>query len=256
MTTVLVNRLVVPTGVPDMTLSGSLGSSATSTTVSAVPSNLGTSGNVRMLIYAPGDANPEFIDMTSRSGTTLTIARQVEEVSAYPECAHASGAGLWIVQTVGTTMTASPYVHCQDQETSGTNGGTFTSGSWQTRVLNTKVTDTASIATLASNQITLAAGTYEIRASAPAFYVNAHQTRLQNVTASTTLIIGTTEYTNAALSSGVQTRSFLSGRFTVAAGQALELQHQCTTTDSTTGLGVAGSFGVEIYADLELWKVS
>lgn len=145
------------------------------------------------------------------------------------------------------------YICLQDQETQNTGGGAFTSGSWVTRVLNTKVVDTGSNCTLASNQFTLSAGTYRIRASAPAALVNNHQIRLQNITAGTTLIVGTSEYANVA---GVgQSRSFVMGRFTVAASQALAIQHQCNTSNAlTTGLGAQANFTTEVYCVVELEK--
>jgi hypothetical protein len=154
------------------------------------------------------------------------------------------------VQVVGVP----PYVSIQDQKTQNTAGGTFTSGSWQTRTLNTEVTDTASIASIASNQITLPAGTYRIRATAPAFKTDAHQTRLWNATDSSLLLTGTTEI--SAASDGTQTRSEVSGRFTLSGTKAIELQHQCATTGTTTGFGSAANFTTEVYSSVELWKES
>jgi hypothetical protein len=152
-----------------------------------------------------------------------------------------------------TGTTTVQYICLQDQETQNTGGGAFTSGSWVTRVLNTKVVDTGSNCTLASNQFTLSAGTYRIRASAPAALVNNHQIRLQNITAGTTLIVGTSEYANVA---GVgQSRSFVMGRFTIAASQALAIQHQCNTSNAlTTGLGAQANFTTEVYCVVELEK--
>ena len=72
------------------------------------------------------------------------------------------------------------YVLVQDQKSSGTEGGGCTAGTWKTRDLNTEVADTASIASLASNQITLSAGTYRVRANAPGFHVDRHKARLQD----------------------------------------------------------------------------
>ena len=48
----------------------------------------------------------------------------------------------------------------QDQKASGTAGGDFTSGAWQTRTLNTEVFNTITGSALAANQVTLPAGTY------------------------------------------------------------------------------------------------
>ena len=66
------------------------------------------------------------------------------------------------------------FLHIQDQKPQGTNGGTFTSGAWRTRDLNTVLTNTITGASLADNQITLPAGKYYVEASAPAYQTFAH----------------------------------------------------------------------------------
>lgn len=156
-----------------------------------------------------------------------------------------------------TGTTTNQYISIQDQKTSGTAAGTATSGSWQTRVLQTIASDTGSnVVSLASNLFTLSAGTYRIRASAPAFGVNSHQIRLQNTTLAATILTGSSEF-SFQTSAFAQTRSALAGRFTVAAGQALAIQHQFQATSvGTNGMGDPGSFGTEVYTIVELEKES
>lgn len=154
-----------------------------------------------------------------------------------------------------TLTVAIPTLHVQDQKAANTAGGTFTSGSWQTRDLNTVVTNTITGASLASNQITLPAGTYHIFASAPAHAVYAHKAKLYDITNSADLIIGTSEYTHN--TSPKMTRSFVQGRFTLAAETVVELQHRCGTTIATAGFGTACNFAVvEVYSDVEIQKVA
>ena len=50
--------------------------------------------------------------------------------------------------------------------------------------------------------------------------------------------------------------SVIVGRITVAASQALEVQHRCETTKSSAGYGVALSFGDEIYTIAMFKKVA
>jgi hypothetical protein len=145
------------------------------------------------------------------------------------------------------------YALLQDQKTSGTNGGTATSGSWQTRTLNTEVVDANGIVSLSANQFTLEAGTYRIRAQAPAYIVSTHQVRIQNVTDATTPLLGTSEY-DAAVS--VQTTSVAVGEFTITGTKTFELQHRVGTTGASNGFGVATSFGTEVYGQVEIWKVA
>lgn len=133
--------------------------------------------------------------------------------------------------------------------------GTFTSGAWRTRVLNTEILDAKGIGALATNQITLAAGTYRIRAKAPALQVDYHQVRFFNITESATV-----EYGNMALSGAsdtTQTYSEVVTEFTIGSTKVFELQHRCATTKSGTGTGAGpGSFGTQWYtAVVEIYKI-
>lgn len=149
----------------------------------------------------------------------------------------------------------SALLHVRDEKASGTDGGTFTSAAWRTRTLNTTKTNEISGASLGSNQITLPAGTYWIEASAPAREVDAHKLKLANITATSDIIIGTTEFANAG--GQVATRSSLDGRFTLAGTTVLQIQHMCATSKTTTGFGSAASLSVvEVYADVKIWKLS
>lgn len=148
-----------------------------------------------------------------------------------------------------------------DQKTSGTNGGTFTGGSYQTRTLQTTITNGISGCSLSSNQVTLPAGTYYVHAygttGAAATQVGYHKLRLQNVTDATTLLIGVNAISSSAASARPATSAFLEGVFTLSASKAVELQHRCATTVSTEGFGTATSFGDdEVYASITFIKLS
>jgi hypothetical protein len=90
-----------------------------------------------------------------------------------------------------------PNVIIEDQKAQNTSGGTATSGSWETRTLNTLVRNNGSLASLSSNQFTLPAGTFYISWSVPGYACGRHQTRLQNITDASTAIVGTSEFANA-----------------------------------------------------------
>jgi hypothetical protein len=144
------------------------------------------------------------------------------------------------------------YILLAEIQTAGTQGGTFTSGAWRTRTLNTEVMDTAGDCSLSANQFTLAAGTYELLASAPGAAVNSHATRLQDVTSGLTIANGSTEFAG----SGVQSNSLISTRFTVAAGKALEIQHQCQTTVATLGFGIGIAFAPSQFTTVTIHRVA
>ena len=151
----------------------------------------------------------------------------------------------------GGPVAAVPYIYIRDEKAANTNGGAFTTGAWRTRDMNTEVSDSAGLASVATNQITLAAGTYRFAARAPAYETGRHKARLQNITDATTIAVGTSEGTSGAL---LSTKSFVSGRFTISASKVLELQHYGAATNAS-GFGLESNFGVvEVYAEIEFWK--
>lgn len=164
-----------------------------------------------------------------------------------------SGAGL-VLTGINVRRRVQDYILIRDEKAQNTEGGTFTSGAWRTRTLNTEVVDTGNHAALASNQITLEAGTYQVRISCPAINVARHQARLQNITDGTTLLVGTSE--SSAAASTVTSRSLIEGRITLSAQKVLEVQHQCQTTGTTTGFGLASNFTTEVYTIVELIRES
>ena len=141
------------------------------------------------------------------------------------------------------------YVKVSDVK-ANTDGGTSTSATWHTRVLNTEDNDAGSLCSLSSNQVTLSAGTYRCRCSAPAYSGQAHHLRLYNTTGSAVLLQGGAGYCGTDVN-----RVTVEGQFTVAAGQALELQHYITIGVGTTGLGRKVGTANSIYAIGEFWKL-
>jgi hypothetical protein len=106
------------------------------------------------------------------------------------------------------------FLHIQDQKADGTNGGSATGGTTQTRDLNTVLTNEITGASLSANQITLPDGTYYIEAEAPAYQVDTTQAFLYNVTDASTELAG-----NSSMYSGNATQSG-------GIAQQVEQQHQ------------------------------
>jgi len=151
------------------------------------------------------------------------------------------------------------YLHVRDEKAANTDGGTFTSGAWRTRVLNTEKTNIISGASLASNQITLPAGTYQVKGWAKCYGVNIHKARLRDTTGSADLIISDAGYCGYGGADHIRTdEAVLNGRFTLSVQSVIELQHWCTNTQSNTGLGLPANIDskVEVYAELEIWKTA
>ena len=163
-----------------------------------------TSGNGTIL-NSPA-ANPSS-DITLKLPSTTGSAGQVLKVAS----ANHSSTNAELEFAAGGKF-ASYAIIC-DEKSAGTNGGTMTSGTWHTRDLNTEIADADGIVSISSNQFTLQAGTYLIKANAAGYYVQDHMIKLYNVTASADIAFGTSAYSNVQ----AQTRSFLDVRITISA---------------------------------------
>lgn len=147
------------------------------------------------------------------------------------------------------------YLLYQEQQSSGVAGGTFTSGAWRTRLLNTEVSDSGGHGSIASNQVTLSAGTYELDGWAMAHNAAQNKLRWQNITDAATVLEGSSSYAAPGGADG-DSPALIKGRFTIAGTKTFELQHQGTSTKTSDGFGVSTGFGTEIYSAVELRKVA
>ena len=141
-------------------------------------------------------------------------------------------------------MPATPYAEFWDQKNASADGGTFTNGAWRARELNShRITIVG--ASLAANQITLPAGTYLCEGSAPARNCGAASIQLVNITDSSAILISGD---HGAIDSSPQTYQGFRGKFTLSGSKVLEIQHQCSSTIATYGLGGQVSWAVGIFA--------
>jgi hypothetical protein len=145
----------------------------------------------------------------------------------------------------------------RDEKTSGTSGGTFTSGAWRTRDINATQINQISGSSIASNQITLPAGTFYISASAPACRVNEHQARFYNITDSTVEILGNCIYSEVAATAIGMGISTVEGIIVITSSKVFELQHRCNSSFSDYGFGLANAFGnTQVYSTVTIAKVA
>jgi hypothetical protein len=141
-----------------------------------------------------------------------------------------------------------------DVKASGTAGGTATSGSYQTRTLNTLSDPSGIVTSLASNQFTLPAGEYYIEAEASAFGVVEHKAKIRNITNSSDSLMGTSEYSNTTSTTG--TKSSIKGSIVITSSTVFEIQHRVNSTKATNGFGTNSSFGDnEVYSILKIQKI-
>ena len=142
-----------------------------------------------------------------------------------------------------------------DRKAQNASSGTFSSGAWRTRDLNTELYDPDGIVSISNNEFTLQAGTYIIKGSAPALEVDSHLAKLNNVTDGDDNIgIGSIEFSVAGSSS--QTRSFFDTRVTITSAKAFSVLHRSTSSNSGNGFGITGNLDFETYTVVEIYKVS
>ncbi len=145
--------------------------------------------------------------------------------------------------------------YIRDEKATATDGGTFTAGSDVTRVLNTLIDPTGIVTSLSSNAFTLPAGTYRIRAEAPAFQVAENRATLRNTTDSVNTIRGQSSYST--VTNGPTANAVVAGVFTITSSKTFEIRHRCSSTKSGNGFGVNSNYGEsEVYTTVEIEKLN
>ncbi len=129
-------------------------------------------------------------------------------------------------------------VTCVNQQTANTHGGQATTGSWQTYPMNTLTYNDGTIASVATNYLTLPAGTYILRECYGVFS-NTGKTsvRLQNITAGTTIQNGMAMQVTAVTQASHAHVPPV--KFTLASSSALALQYYCDSSGGAWDLGLA-----------------
>lgn len=142
-----------------------------------------------------------------------------------------------------------------DQKASGSAGGNGGSANaWVVRDLNTENRNVITGASLASNVVTLPAGTYYAEWSSPA-YGTAALSRLWNSTDSSLIGYGTTINVNGVTVNGT---SIGSAYFVLPATKNVRVEIACSNVAAASRLGAAASItgAAEIYTTLNIWKVA
>lgn len=166
----------------------------------------------------------------------------------------------------GDNAGANNYAKFSERKAPNNNGGTNVSG-YQDRVLNTVDTNDIPGAGISLNTITLPAGTYQVEASAPAYGIGVNRAYLYNISDGINQIIGSAETALGSSSAINQTRSVLSGKFTITSPKQFKLRHFTANPRNDTGLGVgiAATINVvvggsttepEIFSEIIILKVA
>lgn len=141
----------------------------------------------------------------------------------------------------------------EDQKAQGTAGGTPVATTWTASVLNTSVANSITGAALATNQVTLPAGTYYISANKTFWATGETQIRFKSTTTAKILTgpsIGLVANTVANAFGNVTAQ--VAGFLTLTAPEVFELQYWTSNAAATSGLGVAlnNAGEVEVYAQV------
>ena len=202
------------------------------------------------------------VSVTAGVGTFTSYQGSAASLTQIP------AANLVGVCTSGLTRTGgfgkfASYAIIADVKASNGDGGTFTTGAWRTRDLNTELSDEDSIVSISSNQFTLAAGSYLIIFSAPALRVNSHQLRLYNITSSAAVQSGNVEYAASGSGKAGNTANG-SARVVISSSTVFEIQHRGGYTQSSYGFGAGTSGALDwagdtattgaIYCIVEIYK--
>ena len=142
----------------------------------------------------------------------------------------------------------------KDVKSNGTNGGSFNSGSWRERDLQTLTQTGSFVSSLSGNEFTLISGTYLIDARCPGYDVNDHKARLYNVSDSSTELVGINARADDHGDS--VTDSCIKDIFTIASSKTFRIEHRCDKSNSGDGFGLSNGYGVdEIYTTVSLTKI-
>ncbi|HEU4344051.1 MAG TPA: hypothetical protein VFU31_21055 [Candidatus Binatia bacterium] len=191
--------------------------------------------------FAQSGANT---DITSLGGLTTPLSVAQGGTGGATAAAARSNLGL--------NRCPQDFIELEEQQAAGTDAGDFLLGAWRTRDINTEVVDTGGhAALLGAGQFSLSAGTYRVWGCTTGFKVAGFVCRLQNITDATTALVGSAE--SSAAADNVQTKSFVSGRFTIGGTKTFELQAQSIASQPGNGAGDAANLGVvEVYSILRI----
>lgn len=138
------------------------------------------------------------------------------------------------------------YLRFLDQKANNTAAASLTLGAWRTRELTVEEVDSDNLGSLASNQMTLAAGTYFAYCTAQSTVAAGNgRLRLRDTTGGATLLQG-----NNIVAQSVM---ILVGVFTIQTQSVIELQHYPSATG--TGGTALNSGDNEVYAEVFLVRV-
>ncbi len=200
-------------------------------------------------------------DVLSLTGQVLSaVDAGSDKLKAWDESAGkevyvAIGDGLAMSDTTLTAPTK--FALLADVKAYNVAGGTFTSGAWRHRDLNTQQSDADNIVAISSNKFTPIAGDYLCEWTCPGYAVNRMQSRIYNVTAAAAVANSVTQTISAASAGYVNTCNLGIVKFTANGTDEYRIEHYCQTTCATYGFGLESSVsGIDsVFTQVKLTKL-
>lgn len=187
---------------------------------------------------------------TPAQGAKADTALQPPDAAAFATSAQgalAAQAYAWGDHAAAGYQSALQVAVLEQQAASGTPGGA--AAAVATRSL-TVVSNTITGASASGSGVELPVGTYFVSAWAVAYAVGAHQCRV--IVSGGTDLRGSTEVAPA----GGSSASRAGGLLVLAAPAVVGLGHEMTTPVDANDGGYPGSFGIEVYAQLVIWRIA
>jgi len=153
----------------------------------------------------------------------------------------------------------SSLLHVANEQDYNVNGGAVVAGSWQDRTINKVQTNEITGASLASNRITLPAGTYRISSWAAFFSVGesdiSAKLRLQDITNGVTLLHGGSVHADHGSNHLPEVEVNLNGQFNLASQTVIAIQYWASGGSQGRGYAVDPN-SKNIYFDAIIVKVA
>ena len=195
--------------------------------------------------------------VTITGGTTAWQEEGAAIVTA--GTANFVGAGATVTDVGGVATITIPgelptFIVTQE-EVSGVDGGGAVGGVQNLRDLNTVKKNTITGASLATSQVTLPAGDYQVSGWQTGFSNGQFKSRLRDTTGIANLLIGASVFNRTGVNGDSMT-SPIDGVFTIGVSSVIELQMFATSTKTVDGMGAfTGSGDAEVYAYLQFTKL-
>jgi hypothetical protein len=212
-------------------------------------------------------------ELETQQGTVLRVASIVSDIqnipvseilSANPNIVQLKQFGDFVISLLQRIEVLESYkeecVLLKDVKADGTPGGTFTSGAWRDRDLNTiEKSDpgvTWVLLDIGLKQFELNPGRYHIRAECPAYFVGYSKVRIANTTDSD-YRYGINTY-HLANTGAEQFNAIAEGFFEFTENKIFKIQHECSNTKTTDGFGLIAaitSSAPEVYTTVTIKKL-